>query len=190
MTTGKFMRLLVCLICVSAANAQDFVKLPETRNAALRYWLAFANMEDRATDEGTLKLIDKALAGDAVWDNQRFGAILMGKNEYAVKLMQQASTLPECNWGIDYNRGSAADLAHLPKARAMARLNALYGARLWAKGDYEGAVDSWLAGLRFANHMASGISLIGVLSAKPMILSDLRFLSKAVQSGKLSAEPR
>jgi hypothetical protein len=76
----------------------------------------------------------------------------------------------------------------LPKARVLARLNALYGARQLAKGDTEGAVASWVAGLRFAQCVGAGVGLIGNLSAKPAFEANLHLLTAAAQSGALNAE--
>ncbi len=178
--------LLTVVLFGVAAQAQQF-KPPQNRNAALRYWIAFAELQDRPADEATTKLIESVLAGDAAWDEQRLGPMI-DQNDAALRIMQRGTSLPECNWGLEYERGGAMSLAHLPKARALARLNALYGARLLYKGDSAGAVAAWIAGLRFAQHMNEGISLIGVLSAKPGFMADLRFLTKAVQSGVLSNE--
>jgi len=79
-------------------------------------------------------------------------------------------------------------VGHLPKARTLARLNALYGARQMAQGDANGAVTTWLAGLRFAQHIAKDMGLIAVLSAKPALLANLHLLTKAVGSGQLNPE--
>ena len=79
-------------------------------------------------------------------------------------------------------------LGHLPKARVIARFNALYGARQLAKGDPSGAVDTWLAGLRFAQHVGKDVSLIGTLSARPSFTSNLHLLSRAAQDHHLSVE--
>ena len=142
---------------------QPFVP-PSNQNAALRYWMSFADLVDRPTDEATNKAIDDVLSGAAAWDEQKLGPIV-DANEAAVRSLQRATKLSECNWGLEYDRGFAMSLGHLPKARVIARLNALYGARQLAKGDAAGAVDTWLAGLRFAQHVGEGVSLIGTLSA-------------------------
>jgi hypothetical protein len=110
------------------------------------------------------------------------------ENSFAVRFMQRATTLPDCHWGLDYSLGQATPLAHLPRARVLARLNALYGARQMAKGDVEGAVTTWLAGLRFAQHVGKDIGLIGALSARPAFMANLHLLTAAVSSGAVNAE--
>jgi hypothetical protein len=177
--------IIVVLLFGVLAGAQQFTP-PPNKNAALRYWAAFAEMRDRPVDGATSKLMNEVLNG-APFDEQRLGPIVE-ENAYAVRAMQRATDLPECNWGLDYSLGVAIPLAHLPKARVLARLNALYGARQLSKGDPEGAVKTWLAGLRFAQCVGSGVGLIGNLSANPAFEANLRLLMAAAQSGALNAE--
>lgn len=177
--------IVVCS-CVMAAQTPRFTP-PSSKNAALRYWTAFAEMKDRSIDDATTKLMEDVLSGSAVWDEQRLGPIVE-ENSFAVRFMQRATELPECNWGLDYTQGSATPLAHLPRSRVLARLNALYGARQMAKGDAEGAVATWLAGLRFAQHVSKDIGLIGTLSARPAFMANLHLLTAAVSSGAVNAE--
>lgn len=186
---------LIAVVAFSiVVQAQQFTP-PPNKNAALRYWAAFAEMKDRPTNDGKLmpvdssinKLMDEVLDGTLPWDEARLGPIV-AENSFAIRSMQRGTELPDCNWGLDYNLGSAMPLAHLAKARVLARLNALYGARQLAKGNVEGAVATWLAGLRFAQHVGIGIGLIGNLSAKPAFEANLHLLTRAVQSGTLNAE--
>ncbi len=177
--------ILMCS-CVMAAQSPQFTLSPN-KNAALRYWTAFAEMKDRSIDDATTKLMEDVLSGSAGWDEQRLGPIVE-ENSFAVRFMQRATELPECNWGLDYSQGSGTSLAHLPRARVLARLNALYGARQMAKGDAEGAVATWLAGLRFAQHVGKGIGLIGTLSARPAFIANLHLLTVAVSSGAVNAD--
>lgn len=182
-------RLIFLLVVSTAWGQSPHFTPPPNRNAALRYWMAFGSMQDHPADPAMSKLIDDVLSGSSTWDEQRLGTIVQ-ENEAAVLEMQRASNLPECNWGLEYAQGDNMSIGHLPKARAMARLNALYGARQMAKGDINGAVTSWLAGLRFAQCVASDVGLIGVLSAKPAFMADLEFLIQATRSGALSPELR
>ena len=172
--------------CVIAAQAQKFSP-PQNKNAALRYWAAFAEMKDQSIDDATAKLMEDVLNGRAAWDEQKLGKIVE-ENAYAVRAMQRATALPECNWGLDYSLGDAMPLAHLSKARVLARLNALYGVRQMDKGEVEPAINTWLAGLRFAQDVEKDLSLIGLLSAKPAYLANLHLLAQAVQKGLISTE--
>jgi hypothetical protein len=183
--------LLLCLV-LFVCSAGSLVSQPQlvpppNQNAALRYWMSFADLVDRPTDDATNKAIDDVLSGASAWDEQKLGPVV-DANEAAVRSLQRATKLPDCNWGLEYERGFAMSLGHLPKARVIARLNALYGARQLAKGDAAGAVNSWLAGLRFAQHVGEGVSLIGTLSARPAFTANLHLLARAVQERHINAE--
>lgn len=181
-------RFVAILLFLSGAamQAQQFTP-PQNSNAALRYWAAFAEMKDQTIDDATSKLMDEVLSGTTAFDEQRLGPIV-DENSFAIRGLQRGTALSECNWGLDYSLGSAVPLAHLPKARVLARLNALYGARQLAKGDANGAVNTWLAGLRFAQCVGAGIGLIGNLSAKPAFEANLHLLTAAAQSGAINSD--
>ncbi|MGC2698308.1 MAG: hypothetical protein WA738_21175 [Candidatus Angelobacter sp.] len=182
----SFCCFVLVVLFMGMSVAQQFVP-PPNKNAALRYWMSFADLADRPTDDATNKAIDDVLSGASAWDEQKLGP-LVAANEAAVLSLQRATKLTECNWGLEYERGSAMSLGHLPKARVIARLNALYGARQLAKGDATGAVETWLAGLRFAQHAGKDVGLIGTLSAKPALMANLHLLYRAVQGGQVNAE--
>jgi hypothetical protein len=184
------MLVAICgaLLLGSGAFAQN--KLPvETRNAALRYWLAFADLQDPPSDPATAELLEKTAAGEAAWDEAKLGPIL-DKNEEAIRRMQRATRLPECDWGLEYDLGPRASIAYVPRARVLARLNTLYGMRLAAKGNTQEAVDTWLAGIRFSQHLAKGGTLIFSLIARMGLLSNFHALEQATQSGELSQAER
>ncbi|HEX4603629.1 MAG TPA: hypothetical protein VH724_06520 [Candidatus Angelobacter sp.] len=182
----RFFVFIAIILCSSIGLAQQFMP-PQNKNAALRYWMAFADLTDHSADRATVKSMEDVLTGAAQWDEQKLGEVLE-ENSAAVIAMQRATALPECNWGLDYERGSAMSLGHLPKARVLARLNALYGVRQMAKGDAAGAVATWLAGLRFAQCISRDVGLIGLLSAKPAFMANLHLLAMAAQGGNLTVE--
>jgi hypothetical protein len=182
------LRVVLCVsfLAIGAMSAAAQSKQPaETRNAALRYWLAFADLQDPPADQATMDLLEKTAAGEAPWDETKLGPIL-DKNEAAIWGMQRATKLPECDWGLEYNQGWRASIAYAPKARVLARLNTLYGMRLAAKGDLGKATDTWLAGIRFSQHLSQGGSLIFLLIAKTALLSNVNPLTLAARNGSLS----
>jgi hypothetical protein len=144
--------------------------------------MAFADLQDHPADDATTRLMEQVLAGSANWDEERLGPIV-DANSAAVLSMQRGSELPECNWGLEYSRGETMSIGHLPKARVLARLNALYGARQMARGDTAGAVTTGLAGLRFAQCVGKDLGLIGILSAKPAFIANVHLLTRVAQSG-------
>jgi hypothetical protein len=179
--------LLFLVVCIPRLATGQVAMPPETRNAALRYWLAFAELQDPPADPGTQELLEKTAAGLLPWDESRLGPIL-DSNEVAILAMHRATKLPECDWGLEYNRGPRASIAYAPRARVLARLNTLYGMRLAAKGDSQQAVEAWLDGLQFSQHMAKGGTLIFSLIAKMSLTSNLAALQHAASQGQLNAE--
>jgi hypothetical protein len=173
------------LILMSAFVARPQAKYPpETRNAALRYWMAFAEMQDPPADKATQGSLEKTAAGEAAWDEKKFGPIL-DANEAAIRMMQRGTKLPECDWGLEYDRGPRASIAYAPRARVLARLNTLEGMREAAKGNPLAAVNTWLAGVRFSEHLAKGGTLIFALIAKSALLPNLRALTTESKQGRL-----
>ena len=169
---------------LSSCGMQAQPKHPaETRNAALRYWMAFAEMQDTWTDKATQDLLEKTAAGEAPWDEAKLAPIL-DANADAIGVLQRAVQLPDCDWGLEYSRGWKASIAYAPRARALARLNTLQGMRQLAKGDAQSAMHTWLAGVRFAHDLAHGGTLIFALMAKNVLLPDLRLLAQAARNGQ------
>jgi len=190
MVLTKKITIAAVFVLISAVAGWGQTKLPpETKNAALRYWLAFADLQDLPTDKATGELLEKTAAGEAPWDEAKLGPIL-DKNESAIWRMQRATKLPECDWGLEYDLGPRASIAYVPKARVLARLNTLDGMRLAAKGDSQKAVETWLAGIRFSQHLTKGGSLIFSLVAKMGLISNFHALTRAAQSGALSEEQK
>src|SRR5262245_12606615 len=149
---SKPLRILVVVVTglLGALGTFGQIKMPpETRNAALRYWMAFSELQETDAEEQAYALLEKMISGELPWDDTKFGHVL-NENEEAIQTMQRASRLPECDWGIEYSLGPRTPNPFVPNsARALARLNTLYGMRLAAKGDSAAAVDTWLAGIRF-----------------------------------------
>src|ERR1017187_8885506 len=130
-----FLLVLLLLSIPSAVTAQ--MKLPpETKNAALRYWQAFAEIKDPPPSQGVQQEMEKVLSGEAPWDETQLGGIVAA-NEVALGIMQRATKLPDCEWGVEYSRGPEASIAFVPRAHVLARLNTLRGIREMAKGQSE-----------------------------------------------------
>jgi len=179
--------LLFVAICIPRFATGQAAMPPETRNAALRYWLAFAELQDPPADQTIQDLLEKTAAGAIPWDEARLGPIL-DKNEAAILAMHRATKLSECDWGLEYSRGPRASIAYAPRARVLARLNTLYGMRLASKGDSQQALDAWLDGLQFSQHMAKGGTLIFSLIASMSLTSNLNAIQQAASQGKLSKQ--
>lgn len=169
------------LMFPSVVQAQ-MIRPTETKNAALRYWMAFAEMQDAPAEKTMQDLLEKTVAGQAPWDEKSLGPIL-DANGAAIRMMQRATKLPECDWGLEYNQGPQASIAYAPRARVLAHLNTLQGMREMASGNTQGAINTWLAGVRFSEDIAKGGSLIFVLIANSALLPNLRALTNAGAQG-------
>jgi hypothetical protein len=181
--------LAVTLFCGVVTSASGRTKLPATRNAALRYWMAFAELQDLRADDATVRLLERTADGKAPWDEAKLGGIL-DANTQAILTMQRATRLRECYWGLEFELGPETPIAHLTKARMLGRLNALYGMRLASKGDMPHAVETWLAGLRFSQHLAQGGSIISALTGSAILTSNMSALTRAAQNRSLGSAER
>jgi hypothetical protein len=187
MTVWKRMSLCsLFALALAVATAGQTKALPETRNAALRYWQAFAELKDPPSDKATRDSMEKVLAGELPWDEAKLAGIVAA-NEIALGIMQRATKLPECDWGVEYSRGPQASIAFVPRAHVLARLNMLQGIRLMAQGKSQAAVDSWLAGIRFSQDLTKGGSLIFSLTAKSVLQIEMRTLTAEAKQGRLNS---
>ena len=175
--------ILTMLASTSGARAQAKYP-PETKNAAVVYWAAFAEMQGEPWE-----LTKETLPDETVWNETKFGPIL-DANAQAIRTMRQATNLPECDWGPEDSQGPRAKVVYLPQARALARLNALEGKRQMAKGDSQAAVNTWLAGIRFSQDVTRGEPVINVLVAKQLLLPNLRALTEESHKGQWNEEQK
>jgi hypothetical protein len=176
------------MLAAAASQAQSF-KLPVTRNAALRYWEAFAVMQDQPADASTKELIEKVLSGSAPWDEQRLGP-LVEQNRSAIQIMQGGTRLPECEWGEDFSAGYQAPIPEVWKARALGRLNLLHGIRALAQHDVATATTAFVTGIRFAQHLSEDGPLVSILTADNLLLSDFQIVQRSVAGGQLDLQSK
>ena len=182
--------LSAALFLISTTVAVHSQQLPQTRNAALRYWQAFGELQDPPGDKATADTLEKVSAGDAPWNDSL--SPIIEKNAFAIEIMQRATRLPECDWGLEYDLGPRASIAYVPRARVLARLNTVYGVRAETQGDTQKAVDTWIAGIHFAQHLSHGGTLIFSLVAAKGLVSNLHELASAAEQRptRVSAEQR
>jgi hypothetical protein len=179
---------IAAVLLVSVAAHAQSINLPETRNAALRYWQAFALMQD--PQDFDRALANKIMNGDSEWDEARLGP-LIDRNTTAIETMQQATLLPECDWGLDYSAALTAPNQHRSKGRALAELNLLYGIRALAKHDAARAAKAFAAGIRFAQHLGQDSTVIGILTASTFGLEmEYSVIDKLTDSGRLDSETK
>jgi hypothetical protein len=148
--------------------------------------MAFALLQDPPADAATTDLVQRVADGKVPWDEGRLGAIL-DANADALEIMRRGSTLRSCDWGIEYDLGPNAPIAHLAKGRVLGRLNVLSGMRRAALGQRAEAVESWLTSVRFSQHLAQGGTLISLLSANAILMPTLNAVADAASRGALDA---
>jgi hypothetical protein len=181
-------RLLILSLLIVWNSQGNFAEVrfpPETHNAALRYWMAFAEMQDPPADKTVQDLLEKTAVGQAAWDETKLGPIVEANRE-ALQTMQRATKLSGCDWGLEYGRGPRTPIAYLARARVMARVNTLQAIREMAAGESQAAVERLLAGIRFSEHLANGGSLLSVLTAKSALLPVFRILTLEATKGRLT----
>lgn len=168
--------LLTVLTIPLAAESQP------SGNAALRYWQAFALLQDIPATSADAHELEGILKGELPWDEAKFGRWI-DQNAEALSTLDRGTQLPFCDWGLDTDLGPAAPVAHIAKARTLARLNALAAIRLAAQGKHKEAADTWLTGFRFAQHLSQDGTLIGTLVAGAAASAQMHTMSQALQSG-------
>ncbi|HEV2617693.1 MAG TPA: hypothetical protein VGU63_13910 [Candidatus Acidoferrales bacterium] len=150
---------------------------PLGENAALRYWSAFAEMQDSAMMSHKIPGLDDPRVKE-----------LFDKNRAALDTMQRGTMLPKCDWGIDYQLGANAPVEYVRKALLLGNLNALYVMYLEAHGDTEGAVRALVAGLRFSHDVANDGTLFATEAADQLLMDHLPMIANIVHAGVSPAQ--
>ena len=162
--------ILFLAISVGAASAQPKTKLGD--NAALRYWSAFAEMQDSTISDEQAKELNLVLTGNAPFDDAKYKE-LVEKNRPALETMARGTILRNCDWGSDYELGPDTPVDFVRKGLTLGRLNVLYAMHLIHTGDEEGAVHILAAGLRFSHDIANGGTLFASAVATHLLMFHL-----------------
>lgn len=179
--------ILIALLSASSALAQRNTSL--TENAALRYWSAFSEVQDSGITDQQAKELNAILDGTAPYDDAKYKDLLE-KNTLALEIMARATSLSNCDWGLDYGLGHDVPVDYARKALVLGRLNVLYAFHLLKTGNKDGAVRALAAGLRFSHDVGNGGSLFATLIAKDLLTSHLRAITGALRLEQLSASQR
>jgi len=179
--------MLACLLLSAAvASASDGTR-PCEQNAALRYWMALAQMQNPDASSDMAARLEKAARGQTPWDESL--APFVERNRGALATMQRGSVLKYCDWGLEWELGDKMPVAQIPRLRALSRLNVLYGMHLLHQGRPADAADAWIAGLTFSRHIAAGTSALGALVAAASLCSHLGAIERAVVDKRLEGPP-
>jgi len=178
-------------IAVATGSARSQAKyLPESNNAALRYWAALTEMRNNPlTEEATNNMLSTVMRGETAWNEEKMGPVL---DVYAdsIQTMQRGTKLPDCNWGLDYQLGNLNLMQMMMRSRGLEQLNTVEGVRQLAKGDSEAAVETWKAGIRFAQDVGRGGPVIHALIASAILMDELNAVANYAGPGKLPEAQR
>jgi hypothetical protein len=153
-------------------------------NAALRYWMALAQMENPDASSDLAQQLEKTARGQMPWDAALAPSV--ERNRAALATMHRGSRLTYCDWGLEWEQlGAATPIAQLPRLRALWRLNVLYGMYLLQQGKPSEAAKTWIAGIAFSRHIAAGTPLLGALMASTSLRSHFKAIELAITEKKL-----
>ena len=178
---------IAVLFAVGAAMGQQRNLLAD--NAALRYWAAFSQLQDAAITDQQAKELDSVLDTMGSFDISKYSDLIQ-KNTLALEIMARGTSLPNCDWGLDYGLGEDVPVDYARKALVLGRLNILYAMQLYHSGNPDGAIGALAAGLRFSHDVAKGGSLFATLAAKDLLVTHLVAINDAVRMGQLSTAQR
>src|SRR5215471_19172708 len=150
----KTLRVVSFIILCAAVPLSPVVaqqNVPLSQNAALRYWEAFAEMQDSAITEQQAREFHAILDGTAPYSDLKYRD-LAEKNKTAVETMARGTALPNCDWGVDYALGSDAPVEYVRKAMILGRLNVLYALHLLQNGDKDGALRALATNIHFSHN--------------------------------------
>jgi hypothetical protein len=179
--------ILIALLSAGSAVAQKGQLLAE--NAALRYWSAFSEVQDSGITDQQAKELNAILDGTAPYDDLKYRDLLE-KNALALEIMARATSLPSCDWGLDYGLRDDLPVDYVRKAWVLGRLNVLYAFHLLKTGNKDEAVRALTAGLRFSHDVANGGSLFATVIAKDLLVNHLRAVSATRHLEQLSGTQR
>jgi hypothetical protein len=180
--------LAVALVAAPAMPQSAEKGAKPGENAALRYWSAFAQMQDVALTDAQVKELNRILEGTAPFVESTYKE-LIARNRQALETMARGTALPYCDWGIDYHLGPDAPVDYVRKALQLGRLNVLDALHL-GMSDREAAVRALAAGVRFSHDVADGGTLFSALAAKNLLAAHLRAMAFIVHMKGLSADER
>jgi len=178
--------ILVVLLPGVSVDAQRNMSLAD--NAALRYWSAFSAVQDSAITDEQARELNAILDGTAPYDDTKYKDLLE-KNTLALEIMARATSLANCDWGLDYG-AEDVPVEYARKALVLGRLNVLYAFHLFIAGNKDGGVRTFAAGLRFSHDVGNGGSLFATLIAKDLLVNHLRAVADVLHLEQLSAAQR
>lgn len=189
MNIRTLMSLLALILFLTSRGASGQQKSRLADNAALRYWAAFSEMQDAGITDAQAKELNLILQGTAPYRDLSYKA-LMEKNALALTVMARGSTIPHCDWGLDYDLGPQTPVEYVRKSLELGRLNVLYAFHLSLTGDQEATAHALTAGVRFSHDVATGGSLFATIVAKDLLVDHFKAIAGLLHLQALSPSQR
>jgi hypothetical protein len=181
--------LVTIIAAVTSSAALPKQKASLANNAALRYWAAFAQMQDFAITDDEAKKLNSILDGTAPYDDLHYKD-WVEKNRPALETMARGTALSNCDWGLDYQMGPKTPVDYARKALIIGRLNVLYTFHLLIAGEKDKAVNVLAAGVRFSHDVAYGGTLFATVVSTHLLVAHLRAMEFALHLEELSGAQR
>lgn len=183
----KMTLLLTILSFLSPAEQ----KPGEPRNAALRYWAAWSMITPETVakvDAVEWKGLEKETDPARLPAGFREAAAAIDAS--VVKALVEASAVRHCDFEIEWEKGFAAVLPHLGKARQAARLLRVDARAKLAHGDVHGAAEDVAATYRLSAHLAGDQIIISALVSMAIARLADGEAELLAASGRLTAADR
>lgn len=169
-------------------KATDLSKppIPDPQNAAIVYQEAFDAFQ--LSDEDTDFVVD-VLSGETDLSDAAVGARaedILSQNWEALRFIYRATTMPRCDFQLDWSKGFDLTFPHLPKLRSCSRLLALESMILAREGHADDALAACAANLRLTK-AADDSSLVGTLVQYAVVAISFRSLDAILRDSQPSA---
>jgi len=157
----KFLRRLwtAVAICAIFVPCTFSGAAEESDNAALAYWQAFAQLP--RTNKEQEELLRDVVKVEI--DESALALGLIKQCDGAMQSLRRASTMPECDWGLEFSAGPHMVMPHLSKARHMARLVPLHARHSFQSGQADVALETLGNTLLLARRLGEDQILISLL---------------------------
>ena len=155
---GKILSCFICTaIAISAIGRKVEALLPDPSNAALMYYQAMIVQPE--PDEATFWSMEAVCKGAD--PNERIRDFLnLPESKKVIKLVQLASNVSHCDWGIIYSIGDGSrhflNISFLPHLNRLSVFLDVYARTLVADGCYQKALEQSIAQRRMAGHIRDG----------------------------------
>jgi hypothetical protein len=175
--------IATALLFTNSAFAQQKTHLRD--NAALRYWAAFSELQDSGVTPEQAKELSLILKGTATYRDLSYRDLLE-KNIPALTVMARGTSIPDCDWGLDYDLGPQTPVEYARKSLELGRLNVLYAFHLSLAGDKEVTARTLVAGIHFSHDVAAGGSLFASIVAKDLLVNHFKAIESLLHLQALS----